>query len=760
VLAAGLIALAAFAVPIPTTTSSIYDPVVGPELAVANPVAATPQRGLEPAIASGANVHLVVWRPDTGGVRATRIDAGGRVMDAPGILLTSGEPGGWSPAVAFDGENFLVAWLGTNTVRAKRVSPDGVVLDETGIDLSAPSQSLRYPAIAFDGTNYLVVWTDIEDKNEARGDVYGTLVRPNGTVAGPRDIRITDAVGYKERPTVAFNGSHYLVVWDEYPVSASNVRGTLVTTSGLALTPAGFDISAAPADQSNPVVTAVGTSFFVAWTDFRGGPDVYGARIDAAGSVVDPTGIPIAATADLPSIASDGRNVLVAYQTREESPVARGVRVDASGTVLDPAGFRLPTPGRDPVLAFDGDSYFVAAGDLEPIRGTRVTPGGAVLDPAGIAISMSANNQTGVDMASDGTNSFVVWSDDRTTGDGGGLYGARVGPDGQILDDTGFLIAGAGAGNHPTDASVAFDGRNYLVVWSESQEQAIRAARVTRSGIVLGRFDIAVTADPDDVLRSPEVAFGGGGLLVVWTSSAYRGGDYVYELRGARVSTGGDVLDPTGLLISPLEAHETVDVAFGRSNFMVVWPDERGDSHKDIYGTRVTTAGVVSPPGGFPIAATEGWQLTPQIAWNGTTHLVVWADASELLDPRTSDIRGARIDDAGTVLDPAGVPISSAPNGQQSPTVAANGPFLVAWLDRRNGVDGSRAVLAGRVDSDGAVAHDNGFMVIPSIGSYHGAGVPVAAARGEETFAIGYERFRAKAPHGSTRAALRLVAPK
>ena len=759
VLAVGLVALAASAVPVPTTSTTAFEPFVTPELSTAFAVGGTPQRGLEPAIAAGGHVYLAVWRPTTGGVRATRIGRDGTVLDAPGIHLTRHETGGRSPAVAFDGVNFLVVWLGTDTVRAKRVTPHGVVLDETSIQVSAPSPNLRSPAVAFDGTNHLVIWTAVEDQSEVRGDVHGTLVSPDGTLAGAIDVRISDAPGLKERPAIAFNGSHYLVVWDEHPVSPSNVRGTLVTTSGVAATPTGFDISTAPADQSGPAVTAVGTSFFVAWTDSRGSPDVYGTRVDAAGSVVDPAGIRVAAGGDVPSVASDGGSVLVAYQAREGTAGSRAARVDASGAVLDPAGVALPAPGLDPVLAFGGDHYFVVAGGLDPVRGSRVTPGGAVLDPAGITVSVAANNQTGVDLAFDGTNSFTVWSDDRVEGDGPGLYGARVGPDGQILDGTGFRIAAAVGANRPTGASVAFDGTNYLVVWGEAEERAIRAARVTRSGIVLGRFDIAVGAAPDDVLRSPEVASGGGELLVVWSSSAYRGPEYVYELRGARVSTAGDVLDPAGFLVSPLTTHESLDVAFGRSTFTVVWQDQRGAS-KDVYGTQVTTAGVVPRPGGLPVSATDAWQLDPQIAWNGTTHLVVWAEWADFPDARSSDIRGARVDDAGAVLDPSPIPISTAPDGQQNPTVTANGPFLVAWLDRRSGLVDSRAVFASLVDPDGAVVHDEGFLVVPSIGDHYGPGAPVTAARGEANFAVAYERLRPGEPYGSTRAALRRIAPK
>lgn len=60
-----------------------------------------------------------------------------------------------------------------------------------------------------------------------------------------------------------------------------------------------------------------------------------------------------------------------------------------------------------------------------------------------------------------------------------------------------------------------------------------------------------------------------------------------------------------------------VAVAFDGSNYLVVWEDHRS-SGSDIYGARVTPAGTVLDPGGIAISAGSGDQINPAAAFDGT----------------------------------------------------------------------------------------------------------------------------------------------
>jgi hypothetical protein len=304
---------------------------------------------------------------------------------------------------------------------------------------------------------------------------------------------------------------------------------------------------------------------------------------------------------------------------------------------------------------------------------------------------------------------------------------------------------------------VAFDGTNYLVVWSQQQSDVIGAALVSRSGVVLNRFDIAVRIASGNLL-APDVAYGGGTFLVTWDRQTYTDeGEQVHELRGARVGTDGVVQDPDGFLVTDRIDGSPYDLAFGGTDFLVVW-QESGLSGSDIHGTRVTTAGTIPTPDGFPIAADDSQQITPRLAWNGVTNLVVWTSFTGF-DPNNSDIYGARVDGSGTVLDPSGIAIATGPGQKSGPTVAANGPFLVTWNDRRRG-SVIEDLFATRVDADGSVAHPDGFPLMSSADGYPGYGAVIAAGPVDGDFTLLYSRNVPEQPFGTNRAFVRKVSPK
>jgi hypothetical protein len=145
--------------------------------------------------------YLVAWHGATGGIHATRVSKAGTVLDSTALTIS---PTGWNAAVAYGGGSYLVVWNAAGIV-GSRVGTDGSVLDPAGVTISPSAHNGAEPAIAFDGTNYLVAWDDI--RNDPWGDIFTARVSPAGTVLDPSGIAVaadSSPAGLAQRePSVA-----------------------------------------------------------------------------------------------------------------------------------------------------------------------------------------------------------------------------------------------------------------------------------------------------------------------------------------------------------------------------------------------------------------------------------------------------------------------------------------------------------------------------------------------------------------------------
>jgi len=314
------------------------------------PISTEPYQQGTPAIAfDGAN-YMVVWQDMRNGsthkIYGARVSTSGVVLDPAGILLSAASVNQVAPAIAFDGDNYMVVWQdlrnGPADIYCTRVNKNGTVLDPDGIAVSTAPNPQAYPAVAFDGTNYLVVWHD--ERNSSHYDLYGSRVSKSGVVLDPTGIGISALAKRQGFPAVAFDGTNYMVVWQDDRSGFYDIYGCRVSTSGAVLDPGGKAISTALSDQSYPAIAFDGMNYFVVWQDYRNGYyyDIYGSRVSKSAGVLDSTGIAIstAATSQMaPAIAFGGINYFTVWQDgRTGSYDVFGARVSSSGVVLDPGG--------------------------------------------------------------------------------------------------------------------------------------------------------------------------------------------------------------------------------------------------------------------------------------------------------------------------------------------------------------------------------------------------------------------------------------
>ena len=337
------------------------------------------------------------------------------------------------------------------------------------------------PALGFDGTNYMVV--SCRESGSPAG-LFGIIVSKRGSISKTFHLAdINPVFGCQgQRPSVAFDGTNYLVAFSRLTETGShNILGIRVTPSGFVLDgPDGFVILSDVSDE--PVVAYDGNNFLVVSDKFSNITlqDIYGARVNSDGQVIEEFPIFIAPGGQVfPSVAFDGVNYLVIWSdTRSGSPVG---------------------PDAD-------------------IIGTRVTPAGIVLDPEGISISTAIGIQEWPNLSFDGTNYFAVWQDTRNNPDAfpirSDIFGTRIKTDGTLLDgppDTGGVVINSNSVSkqHPI---VCYDGLNNFVIWEVSSSYnspvGIFAARVSPSGVLVdGSFDSIGIPISTDTCSLSELVF-------------------------------------------------------------------------------------------------------------------------------------------------------------------------------------------------------------------------------------------------------------
>lgn len=361
--------------------------------------------------------------------------------------------------VVFGETDYLALWMSDRfgfDIAGTRVSPSGGLVGDPFV-LTKDVNSQSEVALAFDGTNYLAVWAD--DRTGLNSDIYASRISRAGTLLDPQGIAIRVGVADQVSPEVFFDGTNFLVVWEERPLlpdGDSDILGARVSTAGVLLDSTPIAISTAVGDQRAPDVALNGSSWLVAWDDRRAGQDqadIYGARVAGDGTVLDPAGIPIS------TLPSNQRRPSIA---------------------CDPA---------DCLVVWGDTPNFIVVGPHDGVDGARVAPNGTVLDPAGIPISVGPDLEVLPDLAFDGTNYLVVWLDRSFPFDIRQLYGARVSPAGTKVGAARVRLAPLKQGME--SASVAFTRTQYIVFWQRF-EGDVHATRVTKGGLPLDLDSVRV----------------------------------------------------------------------------------------------------------------------------------------------------------------------------------------------------------------------------------------------------------------------------
>jgi hypothetical protein len=128
-----------------------------------------------------------------------------------------------NPQIAFDGvSTFLVVWqLGDNIaswekgdIFATRLSIDGSALDVNPIPVCTLANSHQeQPSVIFNGTQFLVVWNDL--RNGTDWDIYGCRILSNGTVLDEGGFVIAGGASSQIIPRLAADSAGFIMAYQE-----------------------------------------------------------------------------------------------------------------------------------------------------------------------------------------------------------------------------------------------------------------------------------------------------------------------------------------------------------------------------------------------------------------------------------------------------------------------------------------------------------------------------------------------------------------
>jgi hypothetical protein len=601
------------------------------------------------------------------------------------------------PAAASDGTNFLAVWVDDGAprgdIRAARISQDGVLLDSGSIDL--PDVWGWNPRVAFGSGCYLVVW---EDARNDSADIYGARVTASGQLLDTSGIPISTGVTNHYTPVVAFNGTNFLVLWNEN--NSSRISGVRVAPSGQVIDTS--EIVIAPSSPYDYDVASNGSDWLVVWHGWLGIPDslIHAARVNSQGMVLDTVAIAVSQLRGSrgPSVAFLDSSYLVSWaQTVDTLGSVVAVRVTPAGEVLDSGGIDVyqvrgwiyNTPG---VCRVGSNWLVVWAGQDYDLIGARVTGAGQVLDPGGFAIT----NSHGVEAqaVAGGPGALCVWSDWRDPGLPQEIHAARVNADASVPDSNGILASLTTPEQTPGEAD--FDGTNYFVTWQNTVDTltSVYGTRLTQTGQILDGTPILIAPN---FASEPAVAFNGEDYLVAWTEFA----DGDTEVCGARVSSNGTVLDSGGFVISRAAGNQyQPGVCQNNGNWLVTWTDGQGVSTEEVYACRVTGSGQVLDSNGIRIASGVSAGVT-----SGANYwFVTWCSNDTIL--------AARVSATGQVLDPDGIALTHHAAWSGAPMAVFDGAdYFVVWADNRNGTS-AQDIYGARVSAQGVVIDSGGIPVV------------------------------------------------
>ena len=249
-----------------------------------------PDDQMSPSVSWNGENFIVVWEDKRNRKRwdifGALVSPEGRVLKEIEISIGKLTYDQAAPAIVFGKESHLVLWQGKRNSKTWNIyftllSKNGNVLLDAPIQLAPSSRDQAFPAAAFDGENYLLVWQDRQ--NGRTWNIYGARISPEGELAGEGPFQLTTGKDFDRwSPVVSWNGSHYLAVWEATQQKNTNFLGGRVSPAGDVIDFVDLTILGDGSNKVSPSILWDGSDYLLVWEENPDGASkILGASIQS-----------------------------------------------------------------------------------------------------------------------------------------------------------------------------------------------------------------------------------------------------------------------------------------------------------------------------------------------------------------------------------------------------------------------------------------------------------------------------------------------
>jgi hypothetical protein len=176
-----------------------------------------------PRVAALGDSWLVVWESQTRHDRSSSTIRGIFVSESgvPGTSFSINSSGlGDDPDLAVTGNRALVAWwdsttLSNTSLAGRLIEADGSLPGPQFLIADANNDQ-RQPAVAWDGSQFVVAWMDfreVQGVEHERADIYAARVGFDGNVLDPGGFQVTGGTNPEEYPDLAGSGDRMTIAF-------------------------------------------------------------------------------------------------------------------------------------------------------------------------------------------------------------------------------------------------------------------------------------------------------------------------------------------------------------------------------------------------------------------------------------------------------------------------------------------------------------------------------------------------------------------